>query len=336
MGVADEAIIEALVAEWRMIDERHRLQLRRPILALHGGRARLGLWMRQQRTISISRDHALGDPWLDVAETLLHEVAHQIVDERLGGDTTPHGPRFQRVLADLGAVPRASAEPPKVVDRVRKLLALAGSPNQHEAELAMAKARRLMLANRLEAAKLDASRGYVRGQMGDVRGRLDQWRSTLASTIGRHFFVEVVICAAWMPERDAWGSAFEIVGAPEDVEMATWAYDFVVRTVERLWKRHLAAHPGAGRSRQRFLVGAVMGFRDRLDATDAEAREEGLVLVGDPALEDLWTRRHPSLRHRRGSYRVDEHFHAGQAAGGDVVLHRPIQSGSDGTLRQIG
>ena len=81
----DEPLLEAFRTTWKNIRHRHGLALRPPGFALHEGRTRLGLWRAGERTISLSRPHALDDPWLDVVETLLHELAHQVVDELLGG-----------------------------------------------------------------------------------------------------------------------------------------------------------------------------------------------------------------------------------------------------------
>jgi hypothetical protein len=329
----EDLLLDALADTWELIVRGKGLRLAPPTLALHGGRSRLGLWMRAQRTISVSRDHALDDPWLDVAETLLHEVAHQLVDERMGGHDRPHGAKFQRALALLGALPDTAGAEPKVLAKVRKLLALASSPNQHEAELAMAKAQRLMIRHRIELAASEPSAQHVRRQLDVTRIRVPGWRKVLLSLVGRHFFVRALMMSAYLPRRQKWGTAFEIAGRPEDVEMAAYAYTFVADTAERLWKRHLAAHPGAGRSRQRFLRGVVMGFGTRLAANEEDARQEGLVWVGDPALDDLWQLRHPHIRTTRSRYVVDDHFDAGRSAGERVVLHRPVEStGSGGGL----
>lgn len=325
----DEPLLEAFRHTWKNLRYQHGLALQPPGFALHDGRTRLGLWRRTERTISLSRPHALEDPWLDVVETLLHELAHQIVDELMGGDERPHGPRFRAVLDDLGALPSQADEPPPVVRRVRKLLALAGSPNQHEAELAMAKAQQLMIRHRMEVAVLDTRGGFVRRQLGTPKVRQPRWRSTLAAVVAHHFFAEVIRTTAYLPHERRWGAVWEIIGRPEDVDMTSYAFDFVQRTAERLWTEHRRANPGVGRARERFLMGVVIGFDSRLEANVEQARETGLVVVSDPELGAAWARRHPRVRRRSSSYRVDQHFHAGKDAGSRLVLHRPV--GSRGT-----
>jgi len=79
---------------------------------------------------------------------LKHEMAHQFVHEVLGEQEAPHGPAFRATCARLGIDQRAgglpqpaqSADQRRLLERVHKLLALAQSDNQHEAEAAAAAA----------------------------------------------------------------------------------------------------------------------------------------------------------------------------------------------------
>lgn len=328
--VLDEVLLGAFAEAWNRVRYTHSLSLQPPTFALHDGRSRLGHWTAATRTISMSREHALDDPWLEVHETLVHELAHQVVDELLGGDVTPHGPRFRRTLEQLGSLPSASGEPPPILTRVRKLLALAGSANRHEAELAMAKAQKLMLRHRIDRAKLDGGEGLIRRQLGTPRRRQPRWEGVLVGSLSRHFGTRVLRVPAFLPDKGAWGRVYELAGRPEDVDLVDYAFDFVVGTAKRLWADHLREHPGSGRSRDRFLYGVVCGFAEKLESVEVDARREGLVPVGDPALDAVWTRRHPRTVRRRRKVTVDAHFHAGREAGGDVVLHRPVRAGPTG------
>ena len=120
-----------------------------PVLVLSDATSHLGRWHSATRTLELSRALVLHRPWLEVASVLEHEMAHQFVDEvlRVRGETA-HGDTFRRVCAERGIDHRAAGAPTatsaaegadtdRVIDRIRKLLALAGSPNQHEAEIAM-------------------------------------------------------------------------------------------------------------------------------------------------------------------------------------------------------
>src|SRR6185295_3632611 len=110
-----------------------------PVIALSDATAHLGRWDRITRTLEISRTLVLERPWLEVQSVLEHEMAHQFVEEVLGvRHEPPHGETFRRVCAERGIDARAAGTPAasshagpgdadRVLERIRKLLALAGS-----------------------------------------------------------------------------------------------------------------------------------------------------------------------------------------------------------------
>src|SRR5262249_39851913 len=152
-------------------------------------------------------------PWGVVVEVLKHEIAHQYVHEILGEtDETPHGPAFRATCARLGidaaaaGMPRAPASPEqsRLVEKIARLLALAESPTQHEAEAAAAQAQRLMLKHNLDVRK-DA-RGYAVRHVGRPTGRVIESERLLAMILGKHFFVEVIWVPVYRPLEGKRGS----------------------------------------------------------------------------------------------------------------------------------
>jgi len=144
--------------------------------------------------------------WGEVIEVLKHEMAHQYVSEILGDpDGVAHGKAFRELCERLAIDARAAGRPqdsdggeaaPRVLSRIAKLLALAGSANQNEAELAMAEAQRLMLAHNLEMA---AGHSYRFVHLGRPTGRVTEAERTLANLLAEHFFVEVIWVPVWRP-----------------------------------------------------------------------------------------------------------------------------------------
>ena len=91
-------LVRELAAEWDQINwALFGEAMHRPIFELADTTALLGSWRAKERTIAISREAATTRPWAETIETIKHEAAHQYVDEVLGGDATPHGPRFREV-----------------------------------------------------------------------------------------------------------------------------------------------------------------------------------------------------------------------------------------------
>jgi hypothetical protein len=340
----DRALLHEITAIWDTANHGwFRRALRRPVFRLVETATVFGTWHRETRTISVNRRFAREAPWPQVREVVLHEIAHQYAHEVLGAtDETHHGPAFRAACEKMGLDPRASGAPagvdgPEVaiLRKLRKLLALADSPNQHEAEAAMKAAQRLMLQYNLDLGARHASAGYRVKHFGAPRARQPGWHKLLVGLLAEHFFVHVV----WVQTVDRSGEppfkpgwVPEIMGTPENLEFAEYVYHFLIDTSERLWRGHKRAQRLTGdRERQRFLAGVMVGFRRKLHENLATCRSEGLVWVGDPGLEDFERRRHPRLVSGAAiSLSATEGFHAGQAAGREIVLHKPIESAPTG------
>ena len=337
------AWLRQLRDEWRVInDERLDARLRPPVFRLVSGRSRLGQWEGASRTLSISEDHIWEDPWDAVIQTLKHEVAHQVVDELDGGgDSTPHGPRFREACERIGIESSASSRPDgeadRVLTRVRKLLALAGSTNAHEAEAAMTKANSLLLKYNLQLPPEDPRTEYGHRQLGRSAAALPLHWKLVALVIEEFFFVECIWVSTYNARRDRMERILEIDGTRANLDFAVHVHDFLHEACERLWLAErndpaLQQTPGRPRSRKReFINGVLGGFRDKLGEGRKGDEERGLIWVGDPRLRSYFSGRHPRVAklsgagvHLTGAYR------AGERAGRELRVHRPIrESGSD-------
>lgn len=319
--------------------------LRSPNLVLGVSRSELGRWDPHLRSIEISEPLLLDRGWGAAVEVLKHEMAHQFVSERLGGSgEPPHGALFRKVCEERGIDPRASGDPRDgdeahpVLDRVRKLLSLAQSANEHEAQSAARVAQRLMLRHNIDQLEVERRDGYASRQLGRITGRTNEAERMLGSLLQDHFFVDVVWVYGYRPVDAIHGRVMEVCGRRENVELAHYVHDFLTRTADRLWLEHRAAArlPG-NRHRRAFLAGVIAGFREQLDNQKVEQAENGLAWAGDPGLTSYFRRRHPSVS-TRSYYEGDgdparEH---GRRVGRSIVLHRGVEAtNSSGTQPQL-
>lgn len=317
--------------------------LKLPVFELTAADSRLGRWVRELRTLEVSKHLLLDHGWGVLVEVLKHEMAHQFVHEVLQVlDEAAHGPVFRRVCQERGFDARAAGIPSaasegggeqaRVLDRVAKLLALAESANVHEAQSAMNAAQRLMLKYNIDAVGQSGARGYVFRHLGTPTGRVGESQRILAVILGDHFFVQPIWIPVWRPLEGKRGSVLEICGTPENVAMAEYVHAFLLRTSEQLWrdhKRKLGLRRDA--ERRTFLAGVMAGFRDRLRSEQRRNEEQGLVWVGDSDLDGYFRTRHPHVRWARyaGSARTETYAH-GREAGQRIVLHRGIEQSSTG------
>ena len=335
--------MRALLSDFHQLNQTFfRGQLRPPAIELSPTQARLGQWRADTRTISLSRGLPLGQPWGVVIEVLKHEMVHQYVHEVLRETTeTAHGQAFQAVCQRLGVDPSASGLPAdqtqaghtRIIERVARLLALAESPNRHEAEAAMAAAQKLMLKHNLDAFAPSVDRSYVFRHVGRPTGRVTEAERILSVILSEHFFVEVIWVPVFRPSEGRRGSVLEVCGTPENVEMADYVHSFLSQCAERLWREHKREQQiRADRDRRVYLAGVMTGFLENLNQQTRVHQKAGLVWVKDAVLHGFYRKRHPYIRNTRyaGIRRTDA-WDQGKHAGRGIVLHRAVHDGGSGT-----
>lgn len=336
-----------LVKTWAYVNwSCFREAMRPPVLAVVES-DRLGAYKPELRRLELSRALCLGQPWHVVVEVLKHEMAHQYVCEVLRvTDETAHGPAFRRTCEQLGVdatasgLPEAYARSPeeeRLVERVAKLLALAESPNEHEAQAAATTARKLMLKHDLDERAANRVRRYGARTLGEPSLRHAEWENHLANVLSKHFFVEVIWAHSYLLRQGKLGTVLEITGTFANLEMAEYVYVFLRDTGLRLFEeKRKAGLVGGKRDRDRFLAGVIQGFRDKLDAETKVQAAAGLVWRGDADLHHHFARRHPRV-HRRtfGGAGPSEAQALGRREGGSLVLRKPVGGGEGGSRGRL-
>lgn len=342
-------VFRALLAEYAVLNEHLFGQsLRTPLFELSSSTRELGAFAPGTRTLRLAT-RLLDGPWTVLVEVLKHEMAHQFVFEVLRvADETAHGPVFRRVCAERGIDPGAAGVPEgeaarqdpealRQLARIEKLLALAESDNQHEAEVAMTAARRLMLKYNLSERASGATRKYSFRHVGAPTGRRTAWQRMLGTILAEFFFVEAIIVPSFRVKDGKHTTVLELCGTEANLEIAAYTHDFLERTAEALWKRARRELGLSGNSdRLSFLYGAMSGFSDKLRAEAKRGEKEGLVWAGDPQLSAYFRARHPRVRSSssQGAGSRDA-FQKGHAAGGKIVIHRGVQAGGSGGPRAL-
>jgi len=270
-------------------------------------------------------------------------MAHQFVSEvLLETEQSPHGPAFKKVCARFHIDSRAVGTPlngateAKTVDRIQKLLALAKSPNEHEAQVALNKARRLMAEHANAWEKREHAPNFQFRQVGPAKGRFDPWEKCLAGLLARHFFVLAIWVPVYNVLRGKTVRILEINGRCDALEVAEYAHAFLTHTAETLWKNHRQAKGlQSNKDRRTFLLGVMMGFTQSLEAEEVRCEEAGLVPRQDDELDHWFRKRHRHIRTRRGgTIRQTEALQAGQAVGRNIQLRQALTK-RRGLLRRL-
>ena len=346
----ENRILHGLSCEWDRAlgvlrpDERRKMRL--PLFALSDSKDRWGTWRRDKREICLSRRLVWGHSWPSVREVLFHEMAHQMADEVFGAcHEASHGPRFLEACHLLRANPKASgtyrplddllrganAGPEdRILLRVKKLMALAGSPNRHEAEAAMSRAQSLIAKYNLDLLSREAKRDFVSIFAGAPALRHFPEEYLLAHLLQDFYFVRGIWVSAYVREKGKMGRVLEISGTFANVKLAGYVYDFVRQFILSQWREY---NRERGLNRYRltdFAVGVIEGFRSKLESRQAGEGSTALVKASDPQLKKYLSYRYPhTATIRAGMGRQDMGVRRdGNGIGRKLVISKGIMEGA--------
>lgn len=231
----------------------------------------------------------------------------------------------------------------KMIDKAKKLLALAGSSNEHEAQSAAARVRELYAKYNLEQNEKLSRESFVHQVITHGKTRMTAWEHRTVSLLMEHYFVQVLLLQQFDIRSGQSVQAIELIGTRENVLMAEYVYYFLLNQVEYLLKRELKSGSKlVGREKKSFRLGVLEGFAKKL-ATQCETQTRhdlaqstspnmvNLALSqfkNDPRLNDYLSEIYPRLGHRRtGSWLIDnDAYGAGHSAGQSIHLQKPIEN----------
>jgi len=216
-----------------------------------------------------------------------------------------------------------------IIDRIKKLLALANSSNEHEAALAAAHAQRLLAAHNLAMADITASDRPQKADRveTDVARSLPKWIRHLSAAVSSAFDCQAV-------HHPATGK-MTFIGVGADVQIAAYTFTYLDRTVRKLCAGYLKQHAGsmmAGRQREllrhSYNLGAVSTITRQLQDQKRQTPVTPGALVPvkagliSKAVNEMGPIR--TIRSRR-SYISATAYSQGQTDGQQVSIHQGLQ-----------
>ena len=352
----EQRILKGLAREWEqakiVLPPEMARKMKKPIFSLKSMSRRLGTWSGEKMEITLSRELVTNHPWDAVREVLIHEMAHQLAEQILQTVQEPaHGPTFQEACRHLRANPKASGQYPtldqrlwekhssredQIMARVRKLMALAESSNQHEAEAALMKASELVRKHNIDLLERNARRNFISVFLGQPALRHTRERYHLARLLQEFYCVEGIWVPAFVINKEKMGRALEISGTRQNVQTAGYVWDYIRGFIDAQWRGYNQAGRLNRFRKTDFAVGLIEGFRETLQGTlsvhPGATTPNAIVSVQDPLLAQYITYRYPMTTVSRGRplHQDPAVVAAGERIGRKMVIPRGIGDGATG------
>ena len=343
-------ILHGLSCEWDearwQLSPKHQEGFRKPIFSIRDMRRKWGYWSGIKREICLSRNLVLEHSWASVREVLLHEISHQFAEEVLGTDGEfPHGPTFQRACYLLRANPGASGNfralderilygpasaEDKCLARVKKLMALAQSKNQHEAEAAMAKAHELIKKYNVDLTTKGENRNFVSFFVGKPALKHFREDYALSNLLQDFYFVYGIWVPAYVIDKGKTGRVLEISGTAQNIKIACYVNDFVKRFINFQWEKYTKNKRLNRYQKTDFAVGIIEGFRSKLEsqAPKRTKKNRALVKLEDPLLKEYVSYKYPrTAAMKLGALRNDKTvLNDGIGIGQKMIISKGIEA----------
>lgn len=234
-----------------------------------------------------------------IRDILKHELAHFLTAVHYP-NASSHGSEFRQICQAYG-LPEHIAEPqidieqanqqyvdPKserVIRQVQKLLSLASSNNQYEAELATAKANQLLLNHNLDLVKLRHSQNKIQDTY------VHQVLSAKRNSAKLHAIYEILTAFYVSPvfHQGKGEVRLEVIGNRPSVELAEYVAQFLDRHLEELWEAARSANPKLKGTiaKNSFFRGVAQGHFERIKGQNAQVLGSELILLKSDLREQV-------------------------------------------------
>lgn len=208
----------------------------------------------------------------------------------------------------------------KIIDKIRKLLALGESPNEAEAAAAVAKAHELLKQNNLTIESISEKKG-IEGTICRLMKKQKTWEVLLMVSCANHCYCTMVTHRYKNGRKTEW----EIFGRPDNVKTALWFYDYLSQTIKRISKEQC---PGSHRDSFRHGMVARIELKFRLEREKENTATNALVLVTKEA-ERARDEKYQDIKCANHKVKNDDASSAGFHAAGGISLNRQINKGGN-------
>lgn len=213
-------------------------------------------------------------------QVIRHEVAHYLTFITYGESVQAHGLEFRALCKSLGwgeqvysattcleggELNASSAEESGILRKVKKLMALASSSNQNEAELAMVKSQQLLLKHNIESTYFgcDSDERVFLKRILKQKRKNGKMRSV--ARILETFFVSIVYT------RRGEFTHLEILGNAVNIEIAEYVASFLHLELDALWAAaKKSANLKGAVAKNSFFLGIAKGYCNKIQALKKE------------------------------------------------------------------
>lgn len=222
----------------------------------------------------------------------------------------------------------------RVIEKIKRLLALSNSSNEHEARLAAERASEIMLKYNLSMQDIKSDdKKYVEETL-DLCVWEEVEERYVCNILTNFFFVD---CLTGYFGRKR---ILYLLGRKDNVEVAHYMYEYLMREFRNCWMMYKITKRCNENVRDSYYIGMFSGLNVQLNSRKrAVEKETGLVVVKDADLEKWKYERHPNIKKGRSCKLKNRDWQAendGYSKGKELQINAGIRNrGESAKLKLI-
>ncbi len=176
----------------------------------------------------------------------------------------------------------------KLIEKIKKLLALSESSNKHEAELSMLKAQELLAKHKLslkEVREFNIADNAIKENITKISFTKAKWKANLARLIADNFGCELYF-------KTKYSHTITYLGREEDITVCNIVLEYAIDCIDSAVKRIKYEYVKYGYSTRGlendYAIGFINGLHEKFEAQKKANQEWGLVLVKDQEVIDAY------------------------------------------------
>lgn len=216
----------------------------------------------------------------------------------------------------------------KLVEKIKKLLALGNSTNEYEAKLAAEKASELLTKHNLSMQQVMEDKTYEQRTLDEKTNRIRREDKWIMPLVADFFFVKMLIRSVSSRDKRRINQ-YVLIGQPVNTAVAAYIFEFLILQYRQLWVDYKKQYNKTEKSREAYYHGLTHGIKMQLELqvkkTEAEA---GLMVIrDDPALQKYIKNQFQNLTTNKSQASLYQDQHAAGAgieAGKSLNLRRGL------------
>jgi ElaB/YqjD/DUF883 family membrane-anchored ribosome-binding protein len=224
----------------------------------------------------------------------------------------------------------------KILDKVRKLLKLAGSPNEAEASAAYEKAHALLKEHNLNVTDIVDEKPDVEGKVVLEQSGEELWKRSLLNILAKSNYCALISLKGNFNGHTKRTTSYKMFGREDNIATTLVMYEYLSKVVRResLAAKKTVSHLSVVDFRK-AMVGRLAQRLEEMHADERASSAGTALVVIDAEAEEALRKAYPEMATSYSKIRISASSRMGAAAADKISLNRQVDDSNRLSVREL-